>query len=377
MNDTDSFSEATFRAYAPHRALWHGYFAGREVHSIKRIEIQEIAMWLPRLPVGFTKQGYTPAEAIEMAKSGHDLKPISNVLFNNYQRQINGLLAYAEKLGFHDKNLSTLIEQRNTKKKDGRPSRLPFTIADMSAMFNSAYLASLGKGSRRTTFEARFWIPIIAAFSGARMDEICQLKVSDIMYDEGAGCYYMNIAGGDELASDGRARKIKNTNSVRPIPIHPTLIEIGFINYLKSMKGLGSEASLFKLERGSDDKFGGTVSKWFSRKGRSAGFIESCGIASKGTYANNKEWSKCFHSFRHTVIDNLREESKRLPDGTRISESDRALVVGHIDKKESSLETTHYGQGVSYMKLRMDVISQISYPGVDFDAIKWPTVVQA
>lgn len=90
---------------------------------------------------------------------------------------------------------------------------------------------------------------------------------------------------------------------------------------------------------------------------------------SKGI-SDGQKWTKTFHSFRHAVIDNLRN-NKKLPSGEYILETHIGIVMGHTKEK---LETAQYGQNRSQLELRKDVIEAIEFPKVEFSAIKWKAV---
>jgi integrase len=211
----------------------------------------------------------------------------------------------------------------------------------------------------------------MAAFSGARLEEICQFKTSDIKTDKETGILYTDITE-TGTAADGEKKKTKSKSSVRPIPIHSTLVEIGFMKYVKTRKKDTSDKALFKLKRDNQDRLGKGFSNWFSRleareKGRVAmGYIERCGIPSKGV-KDGQYWTKTFHSFRHAAIDNLRN-NKTLPSGEYVLETHIGVVMGHSKDK---LETANYGQNRSQLELRKDVIEAIGFPNVGFGAIKW------
>lgn len=371
---THKITQTSFDEYEPQRKLWENYFAGRDVHTIKRAEIKEAESWLKNLPTAITRRKLTYKQAIALAKRGsHKLPVISAATYNHYQRQIAGLMKYAYELGCHREDLSSCIKQMNAKRGQ-QTFRAPFRAEDMQAMFcGSRYTENFGADTA-AAFAAKFWIPLLAAFSGARMDELCQLKISDVRYSETAICHYLHLVGSDETAPDGKKKKIKNKNSIRPIPVHPILIDIGFIRYVESQAHANQEQSLFGLKRAPDGKYGSPISKWFTRKQNSSalGFIERCGIVSTGLRPDGKSWTKTFHSFRHTVITNLRDKSKRLPDGSRINAEDIALVVGHLEEDSAKLETHNYGEAVENMGFRRDIISLIDYPGVNFNSIKWP-----
>ena len=96
------------------------------------------------------------------------------------------------------------------------------------------------------------------------------------------------------------------------------------------------------------------------------GYIERRGVDSKGANNAGERWSKSFHSFRHTTIDNLR--GKKLANGEYIREPDIGLVMGH---EKDKLETARYGTDRSQLELRKAVIEAIDYPEVAFGEISW------
>jgi integrase len=77
-------------------------------------------------------------------------------------------------------------------------------------------------------------------YSGARVSEICQLRSEDIIKIEQIWC----------MKLDPEAGSIKTSGSERIIPLHPALIEIGFLKFAAEAKSGPLFAAL------SPDKFG-------------------------------------------------------------------------------------------------------------------------
>jgi integrase len=86
----------------------------------------------------------------------------------------------------------------------------------------------------------RKWVPWIGAYSGARVSEICQLRSEDIIQIEQIWC----------MKLDPEAGSLKTSGSERLIPLHPALIEAGFLDFVGKAKSGPLFASL------SPDKFG-------------------------------------------------------------------------------------------------------------------------
>jgi integrase len=141
--------------------------------------------------------------------------------------------------------------------------------------------------------EWKKWVVIIAAYTGARSGEILQLRSEDIKTDEDTGIYYMLI--------DPEAGSIKTLNAFRTVPIHSKLIDYGFLDFVS-----GKNGRLFP-----SDKTSKTVSGWFPR------FKKSLSIPDKNEYGEDL----VFHSWRHTVVTQLR--------GSGANDPQVQQIVGH------------------------------------------------
>ncbi|MFO3797856.1 MAG: hypothetical protein ACK8QZ_11345, partial [Anaerolineales bacterium] len=145
-----------------------------------------------------------------------------------------------------------------------------------------------------------YWIPFIALYHGARLEEICQLELADVGAEDGVA--FMDIT------DEGQAgKKVKNAASVRRVPIHAALIEMGFLEHVKrSGDGIYVFSSLIADERG---RRGGAYGKRFGRLLRKVARIA--------------DRRKVFHSFRHTWTDAARNAG--LPEDVRLRLAGREL----------------------------------------------------
>lgn len=69
----------------------------------------------------------------------------------------------------------------------------------------------------------RRWVPLLCAQSGARVAEVCQLRKEDLR--EQKGIWFMRFTA--------EAGSLKNANSQRDVPLHPKVIEAGFMEFVK------------------------------------------------------------------------------------------------------------------------------------------------
>lgn len=153
----------------------------------------------------------------------------------------------------------------------------------MSRIFNSAIYTDnyLPKGAGR---DAVYWLPLLALYTGARVEELAQLLVKDVHYVEGLG-HYINIT--DEAENT----HLKNSSSRRRIPVHPFLVACGFIDYVASVQP--AKVLFPHLKRNPRGKVGGYFSNFFSIYLRNVVKIT--------------DKRKVFHSFRHTFKDICRK----------------------------------------------------------------------
>ncbi|WP_345993973.1 hypothetical protein [Sulfurimonas sp. HSL-1716] len=109
--------------------------------------------------------------------------------------------------------------------------RKPLSEENLKKLFTSKLYTD--KLKHTLTFAPeKYWIPIIAGYSGMRQNEICQLYVEDlksITTDMGEIIWYFDL-------NEEKDKHLKNENAFRLVPLHPKLIELGFIEYYNSIK---------------------------------------------------------------------------------------------------------------------------------------------
>lgn len=155
----------------------------------------------------------------------------------------------------------------------GQMSRDGFNDDDLLLIFNpKTYPSRYGE----TSF-SKFWVPLIALYSGARANEICQLRVNDIIQKGKVWCF--NISDRAETQS------LKNKQSNRIVPIHPIILDLGFIDFVNKVKENKKEQIFHNLTYTEKNQYAGAITKWFAR------YLDTIGLSEK---------SKVFHSFRHT-----------------------------------------------------------------------------
>ncbi len=120
-------------------------------------------------------------------------------------------------------NVANGIRLKGVKKEPGRA----FTEAEAKAILRAASAARWSGRGREGTALARRWVPWLMAYSGARVGEIAQLRKEDVeLLREGDVEYWAYTIMPEAGAVKG--------NKARQVPVHPHLVELGFIDMVKA-----------------------------------------------------------------------------------------------------------------------------------------------
>jgi integrase len=362
--------------------FWTGLYGDLPIHEIDRAEIGRVQDAIYNLPGNSTKLYASPADAMAAAIAGHQYKVISGgKTAVDYLRALGEIFRHANRRGYIDDNPAMhLLEV--VQHKAGATQKPPFTRDDLSKIFPATYGADFHRKGipDPAKMAARFWIPLLSLFSGARVEELCQLNADDVGLCVDTGTPYYRITSEGE-AHDGQAKSLKNKNSIRLVPIHPRLIEIGFLDFVAERLNEGGEtAGLFALKRSDGQRMGKQISSWFARleqrtkrNGDSyvvGGYIENQGVVTGGEIGG-KRWSKSFHTFRHTLINHLLN-SKHPTTGEEFTEDQIDQLTGH---RQSQSGVKHYIQeGHKSMQLRAAMITAVlavDFDFLPFNQIRW------
>ena len=261
--------------------------------AIKRKNCELFVETLKKLPPNISKKKQYKGKSIREIAADNSLKPMSSQTINHNVERLSSLFKWAALNDLTDKNYaSNLSIQIN--KGDVKDVR-PFESDELKRIFFSDEY--LGRSQNRKRTPSRFWVPLIAAFTGARLNEICQLHVSDIVEKKGVLFFWINDETDD--------KRVKRAASRRWVPIHSTLIKLGFCDFVELQKA-AKETRLFPELKKTSDGYGRAISGWFAK------YCDRIGITKSDTN---------FHSFRHTVSNILKQK--------RVDRGIRKELIGH------------------------------------------------
>jgi integrase len=284
----------------------------------------------------------TPAMASDFLDKVATERKLTNRTLNNYSMTMALIFKSARRRGrFEGDNP---FEDQRRKVTDNKGEK--FTVAELQAVFDA--LPREIKPAKHRTETALPWAAFISAFTGMRLEEICQLTVGDVKNLPANGgtldCIIIHNGGNNHL---------KNDSSARVVPIHSQLANGGFLDYVRSLPQDGLLFPGLTRRASKDGKIGARVGELFRKK------LVSLGIKRDGLY---------FHSFRHTVIKCLKDAGLR--------ESDIKEVVGHANgdvtmgRYGSDKEVKLMQHGGPELKHRAAAVESIEYPGLNLPAAK-------
>lgn len=218
-------------------------------------------------------------------------------------------------------------------------SYAPFEVDDLMKIFtHQDYVGG------RFKYSWQFWVPLIAAYSGARQTEISQLFISDIILVDDIWVFNIN--------DDGKGKKIKNSNARRLIPIHSVLIGLGVLEYAHALRANGVDRLFPELSLGVKG-WGHEVSKWFNGDNKNRkGFKKQIELSDIDPLMSNLNGNKVFHSFRKSAITSSMGNSVTPhPKHFQVFGHEKGLLLGQSNpyvrlttkELQSAIESIDYG----------------------------------
>lgn len=230
---------------------------------------RDVALKLPPLAARKLNQGggVSIQDLIDASE-----KKISIATYNNYIKNLSAFFHFAMEQGHVEENVFSRMRIKQSVKVN--TFRSPFSSDDL-LMILQATSSEVGY---------KYWLPRLGVLTGARLNELCQLYREDIVMVRGLPCIHFRAAREDQ--------RMKSLHSVRVIPLHSRLIQIGFLDYID---GACDGCRIFpELRYHEKHGYSGQPSKWFSR------LRDGLGI-------NDDKGRKDFHSYRHTVANTLKQ----------------------------------------------------------------------
>lgn len=177
-----------------------------------------------------------------------------------------------------------------------------------------------------------YWLPFLSLYSGARIEELASLKLSNIYKENGVWIF------------DIRHFSAKNKNSTRKIPLHRMIENSTFFAYVQQVKMAGEEQLFPHLVDGKNG-FSKNCSRRFGQ------YLDLLEITDK---------RKVFHSFRSNVINQLTNRG--------IHPAIIMGLVGHYEQAKIDFSSPHFNnyQEQKPIEILKEAIDRLEYPIKNF-----------
>jgi len=334
----EQHGEAAWRSCADKRSTVRRFVESAGDLSVQAYTAEHMAAFKRALR-GYPKNaehrypGLSFAKVIGKAKAD-DAELISPKTINNKLSTLSAFGAWLE--------LNTVGVKaesfRTTPVKDHRPDQRmpPFSDAEVKAILQAPAFTGCESERNQTKPGAyvvrdwRYWIPLICAYSGARLGEVSQLRCADIRQIDGHWVF--------DITDEGEGQSLKTHTSRRIVPMHARLQTLGLPAYAEQAREQGHEWLFQAVEPDADGRRATQVGKWFRK------FLARRGIS--------QDVRGAMHRFRHTVVTKLRAAG--YPD------HEIAPLVGH--GLDIARMTAGYGIGQSLALTRsVQMLSAVQY----------------
>ncbi|UWQ99038.1 site-specific integrase [Rhodobacteraceae bacterium S2214] len=270
------------------------------------------------------------------------LEPISISTYNKAMVRVGSFFGWLA-INTIEEISNPVDKLRLRDKVSAKDKRAPISQADLTTLFSSpvwrtCHSARLcaRSGNFEMTSHWKFWLPMIAVWTGARSNEIGQLLISDIKTEDGVD--YLHIV--DEM----EFQRTKSNASRRKVPIHSQLKQLGLLELVSERASAADpKARLFPdLKVGAKGYFSENVTKFFSP------YMEKIDIKTSKT---------SFHSLRHSFQDACRR--------AKVYQGHGEAIAG---REEGGTGGAYGGEGYDVSELNAS-LQLISYPSVDWTSI--------
>ncbi|GFE75185.1 site-specific integrase [Novosphingobium sp. TCA1] len=257
---------------------------------------------------------------------------------SSYMGHISAAFGWAEKEGWLVKNpfvgLTAADPVADQDKRDA------FTGPQLSKLFNSApWDRPHVKGAK---YPGRYWIPLVALFTGMRLAEIGGLRVMDVETLDG----FLSLR-----VRPHEFRSIKTKESRRDIPVPKALQALGLLQYIEERRKDAKPGDLLfpDVRTNVNGKVAAKIGEWFAAHVRTSGIV--------GTKLG-------VHSFRHNFEDRLR--------AVGVSGSAEALAVSgrSVAGSQSIYGTAGAAGGGFPLANLLSVLEMVQYADLNLDHLK-------
>lgn len=254
-------SAPMYRKYKQALGLLSEALGTRPAHSLKQADLEEFCARLCRLPTHWLKEK-KGGQAFEQIAAKEWPECITETTFNKtYRAALGPFLTECARV-YGDAGFPRFLSVKDTPytgtREGGERKQRALRLEELKRLYEGPEFAAFADDPEQAHC---YWLPLVGLYTGARVNEVCQLNPQCDIRQEG-GIWFFDFT--EDSETDERVTKsVKNKDSVRRVPVHSRLIGLGFLRYAEAMK-LAGHRLLFPKWSPKAGKASGTAREWFS-----------------------------------------------------------------------------------------------------------------
>jgi len=293
---------AMFKKHKPVLAMLLDVVGDKPVDELRQSDINGFFELLGKLPPRWVDQCRRQGLGVrQLAELEHEVTIGPKTFEDTYVASVRPFLKAAKK-NFQDEGFPLGLTTEGTEytgdREEGEYKQRALTPSELKRLFVGPEIQGFANDPALAHL---FWLPHLGLFTGARVNELCQVNPqTDILPDPASGTWHLWIT--TETEADPRVRKSVKTGDSRKVPIHKMLVALGFLEYVARIKAAGAKL-LFPQWEPVNKRASGEAEKWFRQLLRDTGLRDE----------TPKACLLGMHAFRHYPVSRNMPTDLRKP----------------------------------------------------------------
>lgn len=256
------------------------------VATVTAKEVRRVKDTLLAYPKNRSKNPRTRGKSLVDVLTVPNVQKLEVATINKYLQTYNDLFEWAKRNGHTGANHFSGLTIRHNKQR-AQNKREAFSDGQVRMILAAVF--ENRDGMIRKDYQK--WGPLIGVYTGARLNEIAQILLSDVRQHEGIWCFDLN--------DDGDDKQLKTSSSKRLVPIHRQLIDHGLLAHVEGRRRAGQSKLFTGFTYCPKNGWGRNLGRWFNET-----LLPELDLKRK---------ELVFHSLRHTVVTRLMQSGVPEP----------------------------------------------------------------